>query len=165
MTLLADRYACADRKIAIQIFHVIIFHRNTAIRPVLISVNNIIIIRPGAMNTDAATNSCICRYFAPYLSFPEFFVTLFCRVIKSYKTIPLVMSFFRYDMKTSFRCAAVSFHFFITKAIVSKYHGICGEPAFIIIYIEFIIRFVNDQVNSTYRKYFSVPCYNSLFGF
>jgi hypothetical protein len=93
MTLLADRYARANRKIAIQIFHVIIFHRNTAIRPVLISVYDIVIIWPGTMNTNAATNSRIGRYFAPYLSFPEFFVTLFCGVIKGYKTIPLVMIF------------------------------------------------------------------------
>ena len=75
------------------------------------------------------------------------------------------MNFFRYDMKISFRCTAVPFHFFITKTIVPKYYRIRGKPAFIIIYIEFIIRFINDQVDSTYRKYFPVPCYNSLFGF
>ena len=65
MILLADRYAGANGKIAIQIFHVFIFHRNTAIRPVLISIYDIIIIWPCAMNTNAAANSCICRYFAP----------------------------------------------------------------------------------------------------
>ena len=64
------------------------------------------------------------------------------------------MNFFSYDMKIPLGCAAVAFHFFIAKTIVSKYHGICGEPAFIIIYIEFIIRFVNDQVDSTHREVF-----------
>ena len=70
MTLLADRYACADWKIAIQIFHVIIFHRNTAIRPVLISIYDIIIIRPGAMNAHAATNSSHWQVFHLVPFFP-----------------------------------------------------------------------------------------------
>ena len=67
------------------------------------------------------------------------------------------MDFLRYDMKISFRCTAVTFHFFIPKTIVSKHYRIRGEPAFIIIYIEFIIRLINDYIDGTYRKYFPFP--------
>src|SRR5690606_36347367 len=103
---------------------------------------------PGAMNANRAANTGVSRNFAALFTGIEFFPALFVGIVDRQETIPFFMHPFADDPETAFRRFLVSLHFFIVQVVAAKYHGERSIPALLVIYAQFIIRFVDNDRNS-----------------
>src|SRR5688572_4358661 len=108
-----DRDFCSFPGESIDLFYVFIFHRYTALGPVLIPVHNKIFMRPGTVDTDAAADLCIGRDLTSLLSKIEFFTALRIGIINGHETAPFIMNSLGDHPECSLRGIPVALHFFI----------------------------------------------------
>ena len=128
----------AHRRHFIHFIHILAFEGDTSIRPVLISVDGIIVMRPGTMDGDPIPDLRRSGDQSLRLALIELGDVRSGRIIQVHDLIPFFMGTLRDDMISAFRSLAVAHDHLVIKGFVPEYSRVSGIPAIFVKQLQFI---------------------------